>query len=70
MAGQRPGDTGRVGDSQPRDEAEAGEARAQVGQQPRLAAEQVRAAGDVEEQPIGAARLVPGRDQRRVAQAP
>ena len=44
--------------------------RAEIGQQLRLAAEEMRAARDVEEQAVGAAGLVPGRHDGRIAQAP
>ena len=70
VAGHRPGCPGRIGNGERGQRDRRREPPVEIGQQPRLAAEQVRAARDVEEQAVGAARLVPGRGDRRIAQAP
>ncbi len=70
MARHRPGRAGRTGDCRARVEPERAQASLQIGQQLRLATEEMRAARDVEEQAIGAAGLVPGCHDRRIAQAP
>ena len=70
VAGNRPGGPRRIGDRRAREEPEGAQAGGEIGQQPLLPAEQMRAARDVEEQPVGAARLVPRRRDGRIAQAP
>ena len=70
MMGHGPGRAGGIGDGEARGEAEGGEAAVEIGDQPRLAAEQVGCAGDVDEQAVGAARLVPRSHDGRIAQAP
>ena len=70
MARHRPGRAGRIGDCRARVEPERTQASLQIGQQLRLAAEEMRAPRDVEEQAVGAAFIVPGCRDRRIAQAP
>ena len=70
-ARQRPGRAGRVGDGEPRRQAEIfSQSCGKIGEQLLLAAEQMRRAGDVEEKTVGAVVLVPRRDGRRVARRP
>ena len=70
MAGKCPGRAGSAGDGQPGGEAEGTQAPVEVGEQVRLAAEQVGRTGDVDEQAVGAAGLVPGGGEGGVAHGP
>ena len=69
-AGERPGRSGRIGDGEPRRQAETIEPVRKIGEQRLLAAEEMRGAGDVEKKAVRAVLLAPGRDGRRVARRP
>ncbi len=70
MMRDSPGRPRRVGDGEPRTEAEPAEAAIEIGKEPRFAAEEMRRAFDLEKQAVGAIRLIPDHDERRIAEAP
>ena len=67
---QRPGRAGRIGDGEPRRQAEMIESMREIGEQFLFAAEQMRRAGDIEKESIRAVLFAPERDSGRVARCP
>jgi hypothetical protein len=68
--GERPGGARGAGDGEPRGEAEGAKTAVEIGEKAPFAAVQVSRTGDVDEQAIGTAGLVPGSGERGIAHGP